>query len=220
MKILAINSCPRPDSRSKTGLLLSHLVNGMIMGGARVEKVTLRHKRVEICRWCFRCWTKTPGVCAHNDDMSDELYEKWLLSDIAVYATPLHPQIIHPYLSTFLGRTLPSVEPYLVLDGGRSYDPVRSRRTPNAVVLALSETPETEMFQAVSAYFRGLFGDQLLAEIFRADDGVLQHRGPERDGVLDAVESAGWELATYRRISRDTLDSIAGWASPAEGYRS
>lgn len=210
MNVLAMNSCPKPDSRSKTGLLLAHLINGMIMGGAKVEKVTLRHKSVDLCRWCFNCWTKTPGRCARDDDMTRELYEKWLLSDVVVYATPVHKLLIHPYLAAFIGRTLPSMEPYLVLDGGRSHNPLVLGRPPDVVVLSVSEEPERDEFDAVSAYFRGLFGDQLLAEICRPADGALGQHGPERDELLEAVESAGWQLATYRRISRETLEAIAG----------
>lgn len=209
MRILAINSCPKPDSRSMAGLLLSHLINGMIMGGARVEKLTLRYKSIDTCRWCFRCWTKTPGRCARDDDMTRELYEKWLLSDLAVYATPLYGRSIHPYLLTFLGRTLPAVEPYLVLDGGKSYDPISSRRTPDAAIVSAAGDPEMEKFSTLSAYFRGLFGDRLLAEIYRPGEEVLQHGGPERDEVLEAVECAGWELASHRRVSRETLDAVA-----------
>lgn len=42
MKILALNSSPRGGGRSKTELMLKHLVDGMKDAGAEVETVNLR----------------------------------------------------------------------------------------------------------------------------------------------------------------------------------
>ena len=78
MKVLAINSSPRGDGQSKTELMLNHLVKGMREAGAEVEVVELRKRKVNNCIGCFTCWTKTPGVCIHKDDMTKELYPKWL----------------------------------------------------------------------------------------------------------------------------------------------
>ena len=72
MKILAINSSPRGDGISKTGLLLDALIKGMREAGAEVEMVQLRKKSVKNCIGCYTCWTKTPGTCVHNDDMTEE----------------------------------------------------------------------------------------------------------------------------------------------------
>ena len=90
MKVLALNSSPRGKGESKTGLLLDALVTGMREAGADVEVVQLRGKTIRNCIGCFTCWTKTPGQCVHKDDMSLELYPKWLDADLAVYASPLY----------------------------------------------------------------------------------------------------------------------------------
>ena len=45
MKILAINSSPRSGGRSKTELMLNHLVKGMRDAGAEVDVVNLREKK-------------------------------------------------------------------------------------------------------------------------------------------------------------------------------
>jgi multimeric flavodoxin WrbA len=89
MKVFAINSSPRPEAHSKTALLLNRLVKGMRDGGAEVYEVALREKMINACEGCYACWTKTPGECKFDDDMSTELYPKWLECDLAVYATPL-----------------------------------------------------------------------------------------------------------------------------------
>jgi len=53
--------------------------------GAEVEIVNLRKKTIKSCIGCFTCWTKTPGKCIHKDDMTNELFPKWLKSDLVVY---------------------------------------------------------------------------------------------------------------------------------------
>ena len=68
-----------------------HPVKGMREAGADVEVVHLRRKKVNNCIGCFTCWTKTPGICLHKDDMTNELFPKWAGSDLVIYASPLIP---------------------------------------------------------------------------------------------------------------------------------
>ena len=77
MKVLALNSSPRGEGQSQTEFLLTHLVQGMQEAGAEVEVVALRKKTIKNCIGCFTCWTKTPGICIHQDDMTKELFPKW-----------------------------------------------------------------------------------------------------------------------------------------------
>ena len=90
MKILALNSSPRSGGQSKTEIMLNALVSGMRKAGADVEVVHLRKKKIKNCAGCFSCWTKTPGTCIHKDDMTQELFPKWLESDLVVLASPLY----------------------------------------------------------------------------------------------------------------------------------
>ena len=78
MKVLAINSSARTQGQSKTKLMLDHLVEGMRDAGAEVEIVNLREKKINNCIGCFTCWTKTPGECLHKDDMTSDLFPKFL----------------------------------------------------------------------------------------------------------------------------------------------
>ena len=96
MKVLALNSSPRAEGQSKTNLMLTPLVEGMQDAGAEVEVIELRRKTIKNCIGCYTCWTKTPGKCIHKDDMTDELFPKWLASDMVVYATPLYNYALTP----------------------------------------------------------------------------------------------------------------------------
>ena len=70
MKVIALNSSPRGEGISKTGIMLDALVEGMRQAGAEVETIHLRKKKINNCIGCYTCWTKTPGVCVHKDDMT------------------------------------------------------------------------------------------------------------------------------------------------------
>jgi len=124
MKILALNSSPRSDGQSMTKLMLNHLTDGMRTAKADVEIVDLRKVTIKNCIGCFSCWTKTPGVCIHKDDMSNALYPKWLESDLVVYATPLYHYTVNASLKAFIERTLPILEPFFQFPFDRLF-PIR-----------------------------------------------------------------------------------------------
>ncbi|MGA2227010.1 MAG: hypothetical protein ABSH41_21455 [Syntrophobacteraceae bacterium] len=72
MKVIALNSSPRDEGISKTGMLLGALVEGMSEAGAHVETIHLRQEKINNCMGCFTCWSKSPGVCIHK--VSDGKY--------------------------------------------------------------------------------------------------------------------------------------------------
>src|SRR5208282_3037155 len=88
MKIFAVQGSPRPRM-SNTETLLREFLKGAEDEGAVTETVYLKEKDIHSCQGCYVCWTKTPGVCVHKDDMP-ELLEKVKECDVIVYATPLY----------------------------------------------------------------------------------------------------------------------------------
>ena len=169
MKILALNSSPRKTGQSKTELMLTHLVEGMRDAGADVEVVNLREKTIKNCIGCYTCWTKTPGKCIHKDDMTNELYPKWLDSELAVYATPLYNYGLNATLKAFIERTLPSLEPFFETQDDRMFHPLR-QKIPAIVMLSVAGMPDESHFSALSAHANYLFappGRKLVTEIYR-----------------------------------------------------
>jgi len=212
MKVFAINSSPRGEGQSKTELMLNSLLEGMRDAGADVEVVALREKKIKNCIGCFTCWTKSPGLCIHKDDMTNGLLEKWQQSDIAVYATPLYNYTMTALLKTFLERTLPSVLPFFEIHEGRMFHPLRGPR-PAMVVLSVSGMPDESHFSALSAHVRYLCsspGGRLLAEIYRPAAEVMTRPFLKRrmDDVLDATKQAGRELIQSMEVSPGTLARI------------
>jgi multimeric flavodoxin WrbA len=209
MKILAINSSPRTGDQSKTELMLDHLVEGMQEAGADVEVVNLREKKIRYCIGCFTCWTKTPGLCIHKDDMTKELFPKWLNSDLVVYATPLYHYTVNAEMKAFIERTLPVLEPFFEQRDNRTVHPLR-QTPPDAVVLSVAGFLEMSVFDQLSNYVNFLFGRhmRLKAEIYRPAAETLSRMEDKKTEVLEAMNQAGRELVTSRKVSNDTLNLI------------
>jgi hypothetical protein len=207
MKVLALNSSPRVKGQSKTELLLSHLVAGMRDAGAEVEVVELRKKKINYCRGCYTCWSKTPGICVHKDDMALELLPKWLEADIAVYASPLYYYGVNAQMRAFIERTLPSLLPYLKPRGERTVHPLRGRE-PAAVLLSVAAFPEDSVFDVLSFWAKKNFGrGGLLAEIYRPASEAMIYSCKLKD-ILTAVEQAGRELVEQRLVTQETMARI------------
>ncbi|MBI5248832.1 MAG: NAD(P)H-dependent oxidoreductase [Desulfomonile tiedjei] len=209
LKVIAINSSPRADGTSKTGIMLEALVGGMREAGAEVETVHLRQKVVKNCIGCFTCWTKTPGICVHKDDMTNELFPKWLEADIAVYATPLYHYTMNATMKAFVERSLPTLEPFFIPNEGGTRHPLR-HKLPQAVVISVAGFPELAVFDQLSSYVRFLFGRGLLAELYRPAAEVMklpEFSETSRD-ILSATADAGRDLVQSRKISNETMERI------------
>ena len=211
MRVLALNSSLRTDGESRTELMLGHLVKGMREAGAEVEVVNLRDKTIRYCRGCFSCDTLTPGRCIIQDDMTKELYPKWLACDLCIYATSLFHWTLNAPMKAFLERTWPVSEPFFVQDSdGRWVHPKR-HESPNAVVLSVAGFAESWIFESLSHYANFLWGrnGKLVAEIYRPGAMSMTSFGPEKIAdILGAMEQAGRELVLNNCVRPETLAQI------------
>ncbi len=209
MKVLALNSSPRGADQSKTELMLDSLVDGMRSAGANVDIVHLRSKKINYCISCYTCWTKTPGVCLHKDDMSRELFTKFIEADIAVFATPLYYFGVNAQLKTFMERTLPAIKPFIIERDGKASHPFRDKH-PLIVALSVAGFPEDSIFDLMSSHLQYIYKDALIAEIYRPAVETMVVPGFEkiRDDVLDATRSAGGEIIRTSKVSEETMRRI------------
>ncbi len=206
MRVLAVNSSPRVGTVSKTEIMLDALVEGMRDKSAHVDVVNLHKKKINYCVGCFTCWTKTPGKCAQKDDMTEELFPMYLESDLCVLATPLYHYTINAEMKAFIERTLPVVEPFFVQKDGVTTHPLR-HSLPATVILSGAGFPEASVFDLLRSYVRFLFGESLIAEIYRPAAEMLARAGSNAEAadVLDALTQAGRELVEHQRVLPDTL---------------
>ncbi len=215
MKVLALNSSPRGDDQSKTALMLNPLVEGMREAGAQVEMVELRKKTIRNCSGCFTCWTKTPGVCIHKDDMTNELFPKWLESDLVVYASPLYHFTINAEMKTFVERTLPVLEPFFLNKDGKTHHPLRHAH-PKVCFLSVAGFPEYSVFDQLSSWVNFIYASRnaspgpLVAEIYRPMAEALNAPffREKATKILEAARLAGQEIVASMRVNPETMRKI------------
>jgi hypothetical protein len=179
--------------------------------GAEAEVVNLREKNIKNCIGCFTCWTKTPGTCIHKDDMTNELFPKWLNADLVVYATPLYHYTINAEMKAFIERTLPVLEPFFEQHDNRTVHPWR-QTPPDAVILSVAGFIEASVFDQLAHYVQFLFGRhmRLIAEIYRAAAESLTNPfvKEKANDVLAATKLAGRELVESKKVLPQTLERI------------
>ena len=215
MKILALNSSPRGDGESKTELMLNSLVEGMRSAGAEVEVIDLRKKKVNNCAGCFSCWTKTPGTCIHKDDMTQELFPKWLESDLVVLASPLYHFTVNAEMKTFIERTLPVLEPFFLQHNGRTHHPLR-KQPPKTVILSVAGLPDESVFDLLSSWANFIYDGRnpdektLVAEIYRpmAEALTIPYFRDIAADILDATQKAGREIASSMHVCEETMARV------------
>jgi len=211
MKVLAVNSSARVGDVSKTEIMLDSLVEGMRDAGAEVEIINLAKKKIKYCIGCFTCWTKTPGICVHKDDMTKEIYPKQLECDLQILATPLYHFSVNAQMKTFIERTLPAIEPFFIKQDGVTMHPIRHEIKPT-VVISAAGFPEESVFDQLKSYVNCLYKDKakdkLIAEIYRTSSEQLR-RPPTRYGdIMDAIVQGGRELVKNMNISSETMARI------------
>jgi multimeric flavodoxin WrbA len=210
MKVLALNSSARTGDVSKTEIVLDYLISGMREAGAAVEVIELRKKKIRYCIGCYTCWTKTPGTCIHKDDMSKEIYPKYLDCNLLILATPLFHYSVNALMKTFIERTLPAALPFFEKRNGVTRHPLR-HDTPPVAVISVAGFPEESVFDALKFYMNFLFGKQrLAAEIYRTSSEMLSRSSTSKkiNDIREALIQGGRELVQSMTISPETMDRI------------
>ena len=209
MKVFAINSSPRVGVQSKTELILAHLVEGMKAEGAEVDVSNIFTKKINYCIGCYSCWTKTPGKCVHRDDMSNELFHKYVAADLVVLATPLYNGTLNANMKAFLERMLPSSLPFFELRDGKTSHPLRVEPQP-VVAVSVAGFPEYSAFTQLSAYMNNLYKKRLTAEIYVPDSGNISKNSKslKTKTILEAVIQGGKELVKNGKVSEKTMANI------------
>ena len=210
MKILAINGSPR-GRRSNTDRILQPFLEGAREAGAETETVYLKDLKINHCLGCFTCWTKTPGVCVHKDDMA-ALLPKVRQADAMVYATPLYVFTVSGLMKDFMDRLLPLADPHIVQRGAHYTHPPRYVNGPGArrvVLISNCGFPERHHFSGLVETFRRYTDDpdtELAGTLLCAGGELLAH--PTLTEALrwytDAARRAGWEFVTYGHILPET----------------
>jgi multimeric flavodoxin WrbA/putative sterol carrier protein len=212
MKILAINGSPR-GKKSNTDRILQPFLEGAREAGAETETVYLKGKKINYCLGCFTCWSKTPGVCVHQDDMP-ALLEKLRQADITVYATPLYVFTVTAQMKAFMDRHIPILEPFIIERDGQYIHPPRyEARHSKVVLISNCGFPERHHFSGLEETFHCFTSgpdSELVGAILCAGGELLKQPAMEESlrWYVDAAHQAGREVVEQGRIAPETQETL------------
>ncbi len=223
VKVMAFSCSPKMDS-GNTALILAPFLEGMKEAGAEVELFYTSKLKINPCTGEFNCWTKNPGVCYQNDDMTT-LYPKLKEADIWVFATPVYVDGIIGPMKNLFDRLLPLIQPLFELRDGHCRHPLREGVKQGKVVLVSNcGFWEMDNFEPLLIHFRAAcknmnreFAGALLRPHGPALRSMIQ-RGLAVDDVLDAAREAGCQLVKEGRMSDETLETVSRELLSLENY--
>ena len=192
----------RRDGEPTLALAHDALGDGLAGGGWAVDDWRLRDDKIAWCAGCFKCWTTTPGVCAHHDD-GRAVAERWVRSDLVILLTPVTFGGYSSELKKGLDHVIPILLPTMGRRGGETHHPQRYDRRRNLLVVGgvpagQADGPEARTFR------RLVERNTLNMEPPRWACGVLEQGTGE------------WEL----RVAVDQLLAQAGVAAAHDGVGS
>jgi len=214
--VLVVFGSPRGE-RGFTYKTLDRFLDGIREGGVEPEILFLNKYKIRPCTGCFTCWTKTPGVCIHKDDMPD-LLEKVNKTDLVIYAQPLYVFSVPGITKNFMDRQVPLLQPFLLEHpDGSTYHPRRWKTDSGRRMLIFSVCgfPEMEHFDALIKMFRLMSRTSqrpIIGEILRPASESLRFGkriGQSCERVMDALSEAGREVVGQGYVSRATEQAIS-----------
>ena len=221
MKILAINGSPH-GAVGTTEVLVRTFLEGASEAGATTDTIYLKEKTIHHCVGCFSCWTKTPGVCVHDDDMPG-IMEEMKTADVLVYAMPLYVFTMPGLMKDFVDRCLPFAHAAIVKRGDHYGHPARwEGRGRSSVLISNAGFPELHHFDGLKRTFELLHDapEAVIAGTICCGAGpLLQIPGMEKEvsWYLDAVRQAGRDVVRDGRFSVDTQGMLDRPLAPDPG---
>ncbi len=224
MKITVFNGSPR-GSRGNTHIMAEAFTEGLRRAGAEVENILLVEKNIKHCLGCFSCWVKTPGKCVIKDDMAP-LLDKYIKSDIVVYATPLYVDYVSGIMKDFMDRMLPIVCPEFEKDGdGQTRHKRRYEKYPDMIMMSNCGFPEVGQFEVLQLFCdRNMrFGKaNVIAQIYRSQGELLKSDNaglkPLIEKYKDLLREAGEEIAKNRKLPLKLQEELEKPLIPEDKY--
>jgi multimeric flavodoxin WrbA len=209
MKMLVVQGSPRGAHGNTEVLVQAFLEGAKDAGGTVSDIVYLKDRTIKHCIGCFSCWTRTPGVCVHHDDMP-ELLLKVREAELLVLATPLYYYTVSGLMKDFMDRTLPLSQPFMEIKGDTCFHPPRyASGFDRLVLISNCGFPEQGHFSGLKETFRVMMrGDSVdLGGMVCCAGGEMLKPKETRENFawyLDAVRKAGAEVIREGKISDAT----------------
>jgi multimeric flavodoxin WrbA len=222
MKITVFNGS-HFKGKGNTQLMVEEFLAGASEAGAKTESIPLIDTNIKPCTNCMECAIE--GHCSLKDEMAS-LIQKFMGSDVAVFATPIYMDMVSGIMKTFIDRLLPLLDPHFEKDEHGQYrHSARHQSYPDFVVISNGHMPEQSQFQAISLFmarFARTMHTQVIAEIYRTTGGLLtsEEESFQQPAKLyrQLLRQAGRELVLKGRISDSTAEQLKKDLVPVGEY--
>ena len=101
-KVVVISTSIRANSNSED--LAKSFADGATFAGNEVDFITLKDKQISFCKGCLAC--QQTGKCVIKDDVT-KIMDKFIDSDIVVWATPIYYYEISGQMKVLIDRLNP-----------------------------------------------------------------------------------------------------------------
>ncbi len=216
-KIVVFDGGPRSTKYSKTTFMVKHFCRGAKSAGAEIEYVKLKDMKINSCTGCYTCWTKTPGECIFQDDMTD-LRLKYRKADLIIFASPLYIFNVTGTMKNFLDRIIPNMKPYMLIENGETKHPHRypEDRQQGFVVFSAAGFPEVDHnFDGLKAMFRCLHSHSekasLMGEFYMPGAELITQPvyAQRRMKVEEACYNAGEQVVKAGKINMQFMEAVS-----------
>lgn len=149
MRVLVLNGSLQGDSF--VGPVHDIVIEELKAKGWEVEAVVLRDIEISHCLGCFKCWTKTPGVCS-IDDAARDVAKKVVQSDLLLMVTPVTFGGYSSELKKAIDRCIPIISPFFMKVDGEVHHKPRYKKYPSLLgigVLVAEDMQSENVFKAL-----------------------------------------------------------------------
>ncbi|MCW3806914.1 NAD(P)H-dependent oxidoreductase [Plebeiibacterium marinum] len=215
--IVVFDGGARSSGYSKTSFMVSNFLKGAQSAGAKTEYFKLNQYKIEKCVGCYHCWTKSPGKCIFNDDMT-LLREKYRNADLLIFASPLYVYSVTGIMKSFMDRLLPELMPYMKkAHNGLTFHPRRftNNKKQGFVIFSAAGFPETaQNFEGLTSLFRCMDSHHenscLMGEFLLPAAELITHSvyAERKNTVAEICYQAGIQIIKEGYINKKSMLEI------------
>ncbi|MCP4129903.1 MAG: hypothetical protein GY754_02695 [bacterium] len=212
IKNVLVLSCSPRGEKGATQFFADIFTKGMERAGAKVETLFPARMKINSCIGCFQCWSNEEKKCIYEekDDMKI-FWEKYNKADLLVWATPIYVFHGTSLMKKVVDRFFSIVNPNIsVLPNGVKTHARKNEHIPYETLLACAGLNDKDVFLPLQHTLRTWIkynNSKLLAELCRTNSmaflsGSVKQK--KMDEAVEALEQAGYELVTSKRVNKKT----------------
>ncbi len=146
MKILVLNGT--------YGSQYESILNQFVTANQKhsVTVVNLENEKIAYCTGCWSCWTKTPGLCAHQD-YTQEMLRLAINSDYVIHFTENSVGYATALTKKAMDKFIPLVHPYMEFVNGETHHIKRYETYPQMGLIFVDDSQGQSDFEVTKHLF-------------------------------------------------------------------